>query len=66
MHITNGYPELAINAKRKYSKSQKLDFDWSDFDEERAEYWVRISAMCCRSNELTVYRNAIYEENLKP
>ena len=37
-----------------------------DSDEERAEYWVRISAMCCRSNELTANKNAMYMENLKP
>ena len=34
MHLTNGYPEPAIKAKRKYSKNQKLDFEWFDFDEE--------------------------------
>ena len=43
--MTNGYPEPSIKARRKYSKSQKLDFDWSDTDKERAEYWVRTSAM---------------------
>ena len=57
--MTNGYPEPAIKARRKYSNSQKLDFEWFNSDELRAEYWVRISAMCCHSNELTVYRNAL-------
>ena len=33
---------------------------------KRAEYWIRISALCCRSNELTAYKSALYEENLKP
>ena len=33
---------------------------------KRAECWVRISALCCRSNELTAYKSALYEENLKP
>ena len=60
--MTNRYPELAIDGKRKHSKNKKLDFNWSDFsDEERAKYWVRISAMCCRSKELTVYKSLLYE-----
>ena len=59
MHMTNGYPEPAIKARRKYSKSQKLDFEWFNSDELRAEYWVRISAMCCRSNELTANKSAL-------
>ena len=43
--MTNGYPEPSIKARRKYSKSQKLDFDRPDSEEERAEYWVSASAM---------------------
>ena len=34
MHITNGYPEPSIKTTRKYSKSQKLNFEWFDSDEE--------------------------------
>ena len=66
MHMTKGCPEPTIKARIKYSKSQKLDFQCFDSDEKRAEYWVRISALCCRSNELTAYKNALYKENLKP
>ena len=48
------------------SKSQKSGFDWSDSDEERPEYWVRISAVCCHSNEVTAYTTVhLYEKNLK-
>ena len=43
--MANGYSKPAIKARRKYSKNQKLDFQWFNPDDERAEYWVRISAM---------------------
>ena len=62
MHMTNGHPEPAIKARRNYSKSQKLDFHWSDYDEKRAEHQVRSLTICCRSNELTVYKSALYKE----
>ena len=32
--MTDGYLEKSIKATRKYSKSQKLDFEWFDSDEE--------------------------------
>ena len=35
--MTNGYPEHAIKARRKYSKSQKYDFDLLDSDKDWAE-----------------------------
>ena len=47
-------------------KAKSLIFEWFDSDEEKAEYWVRISAMCCHLNELTAYKCALYKENLKP
>ena len=33
-----------IKARIKYSKSHKLDLDWSDSDEDWAEFYVKISA----------------------
>ena len=65
MHMTNGYPEKSIKATRKYSKAKNLILSGLTLM-KRAEYWIRISALCCRSNELTAYKSALYEENLKP
>ena len=65
MHITNDYPEPTIKTRRKYITSQKFDFEWFDSDEERAEYWDKISALCCHLNELTAYKSALHEENWK-
>ena len=55
-------------ARRKYSKSHKPDFDWSDSDEDWAEFYVKISAcdaswMNCQHTKEVHY---IEEKNLKP